>query len=62
MLVVLDTNILVSAFWSKNGIPKKVLDLALTRQIRPCFDYRLFEEYYSVLGFLYCNAIILYAL
>jgi len=50
MLVVLDTNILVSALWSKNGNPQKLLDLVAARQITPCYDARMIAEYQVVLG------------
>ncbi|MCL1917252.1 MAG: putative toxin-antitoxin system toxin component, PIN family [Peptococcaceae bacterium] len=49
MLVVIDTHVLVSALWSKNGNPKKVLDLLLNRKIKPCFDSRVLVEYQTVL-------------
>ena len=49
MLVVLDTNILVSALWSKNGNTQKVLDLIATRHITPCYDSRIMAEYRTVL-------------
>jgi len=50
MLVVLDTNILVSALWSKNGNPQMLLDLVLSRQIIPCYDARILAEYREVLS------------
>jgi len=50
MLVVLDTNILVSAFWSKNGTPAKIIGLIQNRIITPCYDYRILEEYEEVLS------------
>jgi len=50
MLVVLDTNILVSALWSKNGNPQKVLDFVAARQITPCYDARMIAEYREVLS------------
>jgi len=49
MLVVLDTNILVSALWSKNGNTQKLLDLVAARQITPCYDARIMAEYREVL-------------
>jgi len=49
MLVVLDTNVLVSAFWSKSSIPATVLGLALDGKVKPCFDDRILLEYWSVL-------------
>lgn len=49
MLVVLDTNILVSALMSKNGTPAKIVSLMLTGQLIPCFDFRIINEYIEVL-------------
>ena len=49
MLVVIDTNVLVSAFWSKTGTSAKILDLALTGGIKVCFDHRVLLEYRAVL-------------
>lgn len=49
MLVVIDTNILVSALWSKNGAPAKVISMVLTGDIIPCYDYRILCEYREVL-------------
>jgi len=50
MLVVIDTNILVSAFWSKDGNPFKILGLVLFGRIKPCFDSRILQEYREVLS------------
>ena len=49
MLVVIDTNILVSAFWSKQGNPSKIIGLVQNRVITPCYDYRILAEYKEVL-------------
>ena len=35
MLAVIDTNILVSALWSRNGTPAKVLSLVLNWKSDP---------------------------
>lgn len=48
-LVVLDTNILVSALLSPYGPPARVLDLVLAGEVRPAFDDRLLSEYREVL-------------
>lgn len=48
-LVVLDTNILVSALLSPYGPPARVLDLVLAGEVRPAFDDRLQSEYREVL-------------
>ena len=50
MLVVVDTNILVSAFWSKAGNPAKIIGLIQRGDIIPCYDYRILEEYGEVLS------------
>ena len=49
MLVVIDTNVLVSALWSKSGAPAKVVSMVLTGTLIPCFDYRILCEYREVL-------------
>ena len=49
MLVVIDTNILVSALWSKNGAPARVLNLIISGGLIPCYDYRILSEYKEVL-------------
>lgn len=49
MLVVIDTNILVSALWSRNGAPARVISMVLTGDIVPCYDYRILCEYRDVL-------------
>ncbi len=50
MLVVLDTNILVSALLSPFGPPARVLDLALTGEVQLAYDDRLLAEYHEVLA------------
>ena len=50
MLVVVDTNILVSAFWSQNGNPVKIIGLIQNKVIIPCYDYRILQEYGEVLS------------
>jgi putative PIN family toxin of toxin-antitoxin system len=49
MLVVVDTNILVSALWSKDGAPAKVISLILNEALIPCYDHRILSEYREVL-------------
>ena len=49
MLVVIDTNILVSALWSKNGAPARILSLIISGGLIPCYDYRILNEYKEVL-------------
>ena len=50
MLIVLDTNILVSALWSRNGTPARILSLVLSGACAVCFDHRILEEYRTVLS------------
>ena len=49
MLVVIDTNNLDSALWSKNGAPARAVGLVLSGQITPCYDHRIMLEYRQVL-------------
>lgn len=49
-VVVLDTNILVSALLSPYGPPARVLDLVLAGEVRLAFDDRLMAEYREVLA------------
>ena len=49
MLVVIDTNIFVSALWSKNGAPARILSLIISGGLIPCYDYRILSEYKEVL-------------
>lgn len=49
MLVVLDTNILVSALLSPFGPPARVLDMVLSGDRRAAFDDRLLAEYREAL-------------
>jgi putative PIN family toxin of toxin-antitoxin system len=50
MLVVLDTNILVSALLSPFGPPARVLDMVLRGDLRAVTDDRLMAEYREVLA------------
>ena len=49
MLVVIDTNILVSALWSPDGAPAMVVSLLLNGKITPCYDHRILIEYHEIL-------------
>lgn len=49
MQVVIDTNILVSALWSKNGAPARIISMVINGTLVPCYDYRIFSEYREVL-------------
>lgn len=50
MLVVLDTNILVSALLSPHGKPARILKLCLNGDYTLCLDERIFLEYENVLA------------
>jgi putative PIN family toxin of toxin-antitoxin system len=50
MLVVIDTNILVSSLWSKSGTPAKIMSLVISGRLVPCYDYRIICEYKEVLS------------
>lgn len=49
LLIVLDTNVLVSGMLSKKGPPGKILDLILSNQIQVAYDPRIINEYQEVL-------------
>jgi len=48
-IVVIDTNVIVSALLSPNGKSAKVLDLALGKQLQILYDSRILSEYEEVL-------------
>ena len=47
--VVLDTNVLVSALWSKQGNPSSVVEKLFKNEIELCFTDEIIEEYDEVL-------------
>lgn len=49
MNIVLDTNILVSALWSADSKPAIILNGVLSRRFTACYDYRILDEYDTVL-------------
>jgi putative PIN family toxin of toxin-antitoxin system len=49
MKVILDTNIIVSAFLNPNGIPGEIVSLALSEKIILCYDNKILSEYREVL-------------
>lgn len=49
MRVVVDTNVLVSAFMNRGGAPGRVLDLLLARALVVLYDHRILDEYAEVL-------------
>lgn len=48
--IVLDTNVLVSAFLNPAGAPAQVLTLVLAGELRVLFDQRILDEYADVLA------------
>lgn len=48
--IVLDTNILVSAFWSADGCPAKVLEMVMLRYVQLVYSNLIMAEYKSVLS------------
>lgn len=50
MKVVLDTNVVVSAFLSPLGTPALILKLVLRHDLTPCFDTAIMAEYEQVLS------------
>ena len=48
MLIVLDTNVLVSGLLNEVGIPRQVVDMAIKREIRLAVDKRIVQEYVEV--------------
>jgi putative PIN family toxin of toxin-antitoxin system len=49
MRVVVDTNVLVSAFMNPDGTPRRIVDLLLVRAFVVLIDNRIVEEYREVL-------------
>lgn len=49
MNIVLDTNILVSALWSASSKPADIVNAILSKKFSVCYDYRILNEYYTVL-------------
>ena len=50
IVVVLDTNVLVSGLLNPNGSPGKILDLIIGSQILVAYDDRILGEYEDVLS------------
>ncbi|MDR1908413.1 MAG: putative toxin-antitoxin system toxin component, PIN family [Spirochaetaceae bacterium] len=49
MKIVLDTNIIISAFINPKGIPGEILSLVLTKKITVCYDNNILSEYTEIL-------------
>ncbi|MDR3354644.1 MAG: putative toxin-antitoxin system toxin component, PIN family [Synergistaceae bacterium] len=50
MLVVIDTNVLVSALYSRDSSPARVIALVQNGVAIPCHDHRILLEYREVLA------------
>ena len=50
MLIVLDTNVLVSALLKRNSNPERILDLIISNQAQVALDSRILKEYVNVLA------------
>ena len=50
MLVVLDTNVIVSGLMNETGKPGKIIDLALENRFQVAYDNRILGEYEDVLA------------
>jgi len=50
MLVVLDTNVLVSGLLNETGAPGKIIDLVLENRFQIAYDDRILGEYEDVLA------------
>jgi putative PIN family toxin of toxin-antitoxin system len=50
MLVVLDTNVIVSGLMNEAGKPRKIIDLALENRFQVAYDNRILGEYEDVLA------------
>jgi putative PIN family toxin of toxin-antitoxin system len=48
MLIILDTNVLISALLKEDGISNKAIRLILARQVRLAMDERIWDEYEKV--------------
>lgn len=49
MIVVLDTNVLVSALWTPNGKAAYIVNQVVVGKLKLCHDYRILTEYRDVL-------------
>ena len=49
--IVIDTNVLVSAVLSPNGIPAKIMETVYSGEFEPIVTDEILEEYYCVLNY-----------
>ncbi|MCL2270854.1 MAG: putative toxin-antitoxin system toxin component, PIN family, partial [Treponema sp.] len=50
MKIILDSNVIVSALLSPNGLPAKILNLILSGSVTIVYDNLILSEYINVLG------------
>lgn len=50
MIVVLDTNVIVSALWTPNGKAAYIVNQVIVGNLKLCHDYRILTEYRDVLS------------
>jgi len=50
MRVVIDTNVLVSAFWSKHNRLAQIVALVMSGTLLPCYNAEIMREYQEVLS------------
>ena len=50
MIVVLDTNVIVSALWTPNGKAAYIVNQVIAGNLKLCHDYRILTEYREVLS------------
>lgn len=50
MIVVLDTNVIVSALWTPDGKAAYIVNQVIAGNLKLCHDYRILTEYRKVLS------------
>ena len=50
MIVVLDTNVIVSALWTPDGKAAYIVNQVIAGNLKLCHDYRILTEYREVLS------------
>lgn len=51
MIIVLDTNVLISGLLNPHGAPGRIMSLAVAGEITLCYDARILDEYRQVLRY-----------
>ncbi len=49
MIAVIDTNVIVSGFWSKDSKPHTIINQIISNTIQVAYDQRIIDEYQEVL-------------